>query len=72
MYDYIGASHEHQFRDGLLIDIGGGSTELVSFKDGQIVDAVSFPSGALNMYTKFVEKSLPTKKDIKQIKKYVF
>ncbi len=71
IYDYIGANHEHQFCDGLLIDIGGGSTEIVSFEDGQILDAVSIPAGALNMYTKFVEKSLPTKKDIKQIKKYV-
>ena len=71
VYDYVGASYEHEFRNGLLVDIGGGSTELVSFCNGKIVDAVSFPAGSLNMYTKFVSKSLPSRKEIKKISEYV-
>lgn len=35
LYSYYGAMHGIQSSDGLLTDIGGGSTELVSFQDGR-------------------------------------
>jgi exopolyphosphatase/guanosine-5'-triphosphate,3'-diphosphate pyrophosphatase len=70
-YDYIGATYEHEFLDGLLIDIGGGSTELVVYKNGSIEKATSFPFGSLNMFTKFVSDSLPSGKEIRQIQSYV-
>jgi len=59
--DYIGAANRMSMSDGLLIDIGGGSTELVICKGGHINEAASIPIGALSMYTKYVSAVIPTK-----------
>jgi exopolyphosphatase/guanosine-5'-triphosphate,3'-diphosphate pyrophosphatase len=58
--DYIGATNRAPMSDGLLIDIGGGSTELVVCKGGHIEKAASVPIGALSMYSKYVNSVLPT------------
>ncbi len=70
-YDFIGAARTIDLKSGLLVDIGGGSTELVVYKDMQIQEAVSLPIGSLSMYTKFVKHLFPTKKERKQIENYV-
>lgn len=36
-------------------DLGGGSLELVAFKEGQIVDARSLPLGAIRLSERFIE-----------------
>ena len=51
------------------MDIGGGSTELVAYKDGQIKSAISIAKGSLNSYNKYVKGILPTKEERKAIKK---
>lgn len=61
--DFIGATKVVNIDKGLLIDIGGGSTELVIFENGEITSAHSMPVGSLNMYKKYVEKLLPTKEE---------
>ena len=38
IYDFIGASQVVDISDGILIDIGGGSTELVMYKNKEIVN----------------------------------
>ncbi|MDR2693156.1 MAG: hypothetical protein LBB74_02955 [Chitinispirillales bacterium] len=58
--DYIGAANRTPMSDGILIDIGGGSTELVICKGGRIDKAASIPIGALSMYSKYVSAVLPT------------
>lgn len=61
--------------EGLMIDIGGGSTELVYFKDSKILDALSLPIGSMNLYSDFIEDIRPTRKEenqiIKEIEKYL-
>lgn len=68
---YVGASMILTLDDGLSIDIGGGSTELVLYKKGQIKRAISLPFGSLSLYNKYVEKFLPTKEEMIKIKKEV-
>ena len=69
--DFIGASHAVEVKDGLLVDIGGGSTELVPYKDGKMKQAISLPLGSLNTHDKFVTGILPTKADRKAIKEAI-
>ncbi len=70
--DFIGATHDlDTSHDGLLVDIGGGSTELVSFEKGQILQAVSLPIGSLSLYNKYVEKLLPKAKERRAIRQAV-
>jgi exopolyphosphatase / guanosine-5'-triphosphate,3'-diphosphate pyrophosphatase len=65
--DYIGANNRMPMSDGILIDIGGGSTELVICKSGHIDKAASIPIGALSMYTKYVSTVIPTKAQSEKI-----
>ena len=69
--DFIGASHAVEVTDGLLVDIGGGSTELVPYKKGKMKEAISIPLGSLNTRDKFVSGILPDKAERKAIKKAV-
>ena len=61
--DYVGASMILTLNDGLLIDIGGGSTELVLYKKGEIAKAVSLPFGSLSLSNQYVAEFLPTEKE---------
>lgn len=71
MLDYIGATHFMPAADGMLVDIGGGSTELVFFCRGEVQRAVSMPLGSLNMYSKYVSHVLPTKSEREKIERRV-
>ena len=52
-YDFIGATHNLVDEDGLLIDIGGGSTEIVYYKARRIKIKVSLPIGSLAFHTRY-------------------
>ena len=62
--------------DGILIDVGGGSSEINVFKDKTPIDDVSLPIGSLLMYQEYValmfpdenEKALIQKRVLKEIK----
>lgn len=45
---YLGVINTLDVKDGILFDLGGGSTELVLFRDRKLVDSVSIPLGAVN------------------------
>ena len=69
--DFIGATKVVNIDRGMLVDIGGGSTEIVLFKDGNIECAHSIPVGSLNMYKKHVKRLLPSKEEKRAITKDV-
>ena len=71
IFDYYGALQDGIGNSGLLVDVGGGSTELTFFQNHKIVAATSFPLGSLNLYKTYVDKLLPTEKEARQIKKAV-
>lgn len=68
---YIGASMMLTLDDGLLIDIGGGSTELVLYEKGKVKQARSLSIGSLSLYKKYITNFLPTEKEIMKIRKNV-
>lgn len=67
VYDYYGAKKFIDQEEGLLIDIGGGSTELVLYKKNEIVEALSIPIGSLNLYNNYVKEIIPNKKEMEEI-----
>ena len=69
--DFVGGSRFMECKDGILIDIGGASTELVCFQNAQPVRLASMPIGCLSLFTKFVSKVIPTDKECKAIKKEI-
>lgn len=64
---FVGALHVAGISDGILIDIGGGSTELVEFQNREILMASSMPLGSLSLYLKHVDKLFPTNKECNDI-----
>ena len=69
--DFQGASFEKKMELGIMVDIGGGSTEIVSFEDGNIKDAVSLEIGSLYMYKNYVSGLFPDKGERKAIQRAV-
>lgn len=68
---FIGAAYNVNVDSGLLVDIGGGSTEFVFYKDKKIYNAYSIPMGSLSLYSNHVAELIPTKEEYKRIKRYV-
>ena len=64
-YDFVGAVHSIKEQDGVLADIGGASTELVAFQNGQIVDKISLPMGSLDFRTKYCSAVLPNEFEVR-------
>jgi exopolyphosphatase / guanosine-5'-triphosphate,3'-diphosphate pyrophosphatase len=69
--DFIGATQAIECTNGILVDIGGGSTEIVPFTDKKIQIATSMPIGSLNLYVKYVKKIIPKEEERDIIKQAV-
>jgi exopolyphosphatase/guanosine-5'-triphosphate,3'-diphosphate pyrophosphatase len=63
--DFVGATSALPMSQGMLIDIGGGSTELVRFAGERIDALVSLPMGSLNLYVTHVSGLLPDRRERK-------
>ena len=50
---YLGVINTLDVKDGIIFDLGGGSTELILFKDRKILESVSLPVGAVNTTAMF-------------------
>ncbi len=55
----------------LLIDIGGGSVELILGDQERIYFNESFPLGVARLTDHFIHKDPPSKKEIKRLEKYI-
>ena len=71
LFDYYGVRLKENLHNGILVDIGGGSTEIVFVKDDEATFKYSIPYGSLNSYTDYNNKKFPNKENIKTIKKIV-
>lgn len=69
--DFIGVKNVSELIRGVLIDIGGGSTELVLFENGEIKRLASIPIGALNLQNKGVKGLVATDREIKKMRKII-
>lgn len=58
-------------QEGIMIDMGGGSTEIVYFTNGELPRLVSLPFGCLSLYEGFVEGNVPAQNEVIEIEKYV-
>lgn len=57
--------------EGVMIDMGGGSTEIVHFVNGRNPEIFSLPFGCLSLYNDYVKGSVPTRDEEKRIEQYV-
>ncbi len=69
--DYLGVRDEVIVESGYIVDIGGGSAEIILIKDGGYYKGVSIPEGSLSLYTKFVSGVIPTGEECKTMINHV-
>ena len=66
-YDYFGVINSLDFSNGLIMDIGGSSTELIWVKNKTKKEAISLPFGAINIsaqYNLMEEMNTNTEKEL--------
>ncbi len=68
---FAGAMHEHNLSCGSFTDIGGASTEIVTFEDGKPTSYASYPVGCLSLFKSCVKNILPGDGSIKRIQKSI-
>ncbi|MBF0779774.1 MULTISPECIES: hypothetical protein [unclassified Granulicatella] len=66
--DYFGACLEVDVKDSYIIDIGGGSTEVITCQNSNYSDGFSIPYGSLNLYKQHVNAIFPTRTEAIQIR----
>ena len=62
---------ELHLTSGAFLDIGGASTEIVTFEDSAPVDFASFPIGSLSLYRRCVKKILPGDGSLKRLQQEI-
>lgn len=71
LFGYTGAMQELHMSSGAFLDIGGASTEIVTFDDGTPTDFASFPIGSLSLYRRCVKKILPGEGSLKRLRREI-
>ena len=69
--DFMGVTAFTSFERGLMVDIGGASTELIFIENYQPVMVRSLPVGCLSLYMQYVHEIIPSHSEKKKIKKAV-
>ena len=58
---YLGVINTLDVKNGIIFDLGGGSTELILFKNRKILESVSLPLGAVNTTSMFnIRNEMPS------------
>ena len=71
-YGYLAALNSSTLKDGVVLDLGGGSLQLVEVRDRDARTLQSWPLGAVRMTERFLESDEPaTKKQLKALRTHV-
>ncbi|NHN31555.1 Ppx/GppA phosphatase family protein [Paenibacillus agricola] len=65
---FLGMSNSLDIEDGILVDIGGGSTEVSVFRNSKLEQSVSFPFGAVNTTKRFSPNGIFSEELLKNIR----
>ncbi len=68
---YYGALLTCDLQTGAMFDIGGGSTEILEVRKGDIRQAESLPIGSLNLFNQYVSKIWPKKGELAAIRERI-
>ena len=67
-YDYLAVSHSVFAPDGLILDIGGGSFELILMKNRELLESISIPMGSIDFANQFkIKDALSKDEEVKMI-----
>lgn len=70
-YDYFGIMNSMSISDGIIMDIGGASTEIIWVKNREFKEAISLPFGAINLSERFNLLDEPDSKNKELVNKFI-
>jgi exopolyphosphatase/guanosine-5'-triphosphate,3'-diphosphate pyrophosphatase len=70
-YSFLGAVHGLAMEHGTLVDIGGGSLEVTTFRKRKMKASFTLPLGALRLSQRFFESDPPSVGEIKTLRQHV-
>jgi exopolyphosphatase/guanosine-5'-triphosphate,3'-diphosphate pyrophosphatase len=71
-YGYVAAVNTSTLKDGVVLEIGGGSMQLIEVVDRKAAALTSFPLGAVQLTEKYLSGSGPAKKkELERVRSYV-
>ena len=70
-FGYLAVTNSTNIKNGVTIDIGGGSTEVTLFKDRKLIHFHSFPFGAITLKQRFIENEIPTQEEKERLKTFL-
>lgn len=69
---YRGVSSIYDATNCGIVDIGGGSTEIIIVEDGNVKNEISMPIGSLNLHHSYINTTIfPQKDEVKNIKRHI-
>ena len=69
---YRGVSSIYDATNCGIVDIGGGSTEIIIVEDGNVKNEISMPIGSLNLHHSYINTTIfPQKDEVKEIKRHI-
>jgi exopolyphosphatase/guanosine-5'-triphosphate,3'-diphosphate pyrophosphatase len=66
-YSFLGAVHGLALEHGTLVDIGGGSLEVTTFRDRTMTGTSTLPLGALRLSQKFFDDDPPSPSEVRAL-----
>lgn len=70
-YDYVGVTHYLNLKDAIIVDMGGGSFEVILMKDGKDEHLISIQHGAVSLSEKFNAHDKILVKDLFEFQNYL-
>ena len=70
-FGFLGAVHALPVQDGIVLDVGGGSLQLIHFRSRKLERSWSLPLGALRLSDRFLKLDSPTRGEMRALKEHV-
>jgi len=71
-YGFQGAVHGLAVEHGIVLDVGGGSLQLVHFRSRRLVRSWSLSLGALRLSDRFLRSDPPNRGEMRSLKEHVY
>ena len=71
-FGFLGAAHGLPVEHGVVLDVGGGSLQIVHFRNRRMERSWSLPLGALRLSDRFLKADPPGRGEMRSLKEYVY
>lgn len=69
--DYLAIKNVSGEKTGIAVDLGGGSAQVIAYRDGVVLKSISRPIGVKRVKNLFVKDIFPTDEEISKINEYI-